>query len=275
MADNTTLDPGSGGDTIATDDIGGVKFPRTKLVHGNDGVNDGDISTSNPLPVELTDNNQTAVADISAIKTAVEILDNAISGTEMQVDVVSSALPTGAASETTLDAIKTAVETLDNIVSGSEAQVDIVASLPAGTNAIGKLAANDGVDIGNVDVSSLPAELSGPGTPVIDSYTSTSISASANTANQSLVTAPGANKQIWVYGFVGSADTGAGSISLQDEDDAALSGIMPVAENGGFAVTPSGNFAMPWLKTTTNKALEIDTVTCGFKGVLSYAIVSV
>lgn len=36
-----------------------------------------------------------------------------------------------------LSAIQTAVETLDNIVSGSEAQVDVVASLPAGTNAIG------------------------------------------------------------------------------------------------------------------------------------------
>lgn len=38
-----------------------------------------------------------------------------------------------------LDSIKTAVETLDNVVSGSEAQVDIVAALPAGTNTIGKV----------------------------------------------------------------------------------------------------------------------------------------
>ena len=36
-------------------------------------------------------------------------------------------------------------------------QVDVVASLPAGTNAIGKLAANSGVDIGDVDVLSLPS----------------------------------------------------------------------------------------------------------------------
>lgn len=35
--------------------------------------------------------------------------------------------------------------------------VDIASSLPAGTNAIGKLAANSGVDIGDVDVTSLPA----------------------------------------------------------------------------------------------------------------------
>jgi len=35
--------------------------------------------------------------------------------------------------------------------------VDIASALPAGTNAIGKLAANTGVDIGDVDVTSLPA----------------------------------------------------------------------------------------------------------------------
>ena len=40
-------------------------------------------------------------------------------------------------------------------VSGTEMQVDVVASLPAGTNAIGKLAANSGVDIGDVDVTSI------------------------------------------------------------------------------------------------------------------------
>ena len=33
---------------------------------------------------------------------------------------------------------------------------DIIASLPAGTNAIGKLSANSGIDIGDVDVTSLP-----------------------------------------------------------------------------------------------------------------------
>jgi hypothetical protein len=47
-------------------------------------------------------------------------------------------------------------DVLDAVVSGSEVQVDVVASLPAGTNAIGKLAANSGVDIGDVDVLSLP-----------------------------------------------------------------------------------------------------------------------
>jgi hypothetical protein len=53
MADNTVLNAGAGGDTIASDDIGGVKFQRIKLVHGTDGVNAGDISNINPLPINF------------------------------------------------------------------------------------------------------------------------------------------------------------------------------------------------------------------------------
>jgi hypothetical protein len=53
MSDNTTLNPGVGGDTYASDDIGGIKHQRVKLIHGVDGINDGDVSRSNPLPVSL------------------------------------------------------------------------------------------------------------------------------------------------------------------------------------------------------------------------------
>ena len=35
---------------VAVDDIGGNKFQRIKLIHGADGVNDGDVSAANPLP---------------------------------------------------------------------------------------------------------------------------------------------------------------------------------------------------------------------------------
>lgn len=41
---------------------------------------------------------------------------------------------------------------------GGSLTVDVGTALPAGTNAIGKLAANSGVDIGDVDVTSVPAD---------------------------------------------------------------------------------------------------------------------
>lgn len=243
--------------TLGNGDLGAIALAVDGAVHINDG--------GNTITVDGT-----VTANLGAVDNAVlDAIAASVAGT------LTVGLPSDAATETTLAAIAgyldtevaalvTAVQILDNIVSGSEAQVDIVAALPAGTN-----------NIGDVDVLTLPDSISGPGSPVVDSYTSVAISAAANTADQSLVAAPGVNKQIWVYGFVGTADTGDGSISLQDSDNVAGSGVMPVVQNGGFAVNPSGNFSMPWLKVATNKALEIDTVTCGFKGVLSYAIVDV
>ena len=50
----------------------------------------------------------------------------------------------------------TTLTNLNNCIDSNELQVDIVGALPAGTNAIGKLAANSGVDIGDVDVLTLP-----------------------------------------------------------------------------------------------------------------------
>ena len=52
MADNTLLNAGTGGDLIATDDIGGgVKVQRVKIITGADGVNEGDVSSAHGLPV--------------------------------------------------------------------------------------------------------------------------------------------------------------------------------------------------------------------------------
>src|SRR5438105_2136018 len=47
MADNTTQ---TGSDTIATDDIGGIKYQRVKVTYGADGSST-DASTASPLPV--------------------------------------------------------------------------------------------------------------------------------------------------------------------------------------------------------------------------------
>ncbi len=68
MADDTTLNVGAGGDVIATDDIGGVKHQRVKVTVGADGVNDGDVSTANPMPTDAREvaGNATAVGSGAA-----------------------------------------------------------------------------------------------------------------------------------------------------------------------------------------------------------------
>jgi hypothetical protein len=52
MADNVAITPGAGAN-IAADEILGVKYPRSKMVIGADGVNDGDVSDANPVPMKI------------------------------------------------------------------------------------------------------------------------------------------------------------------------------------------------------------------------------
>jgi hypothetical protein len=61
VADNVTANPGAGGDTFASDDIGGVQFPRTKFTLGADGVNEGDVASGNPMPAKVADGNDVAL----------------------------------------------------------------------------------------------------------------------------------------------------------------------------------------------------------------------
>lgn len=109
--------------------------------------------------------------------------------------------------------------------------------------------------------------------PNLDLYDSVPINLNAG-ADQQLIAAPGAGKQIWVYGYHFMVNV-AGTVSFQDADDTAKSGIMPFDDKGGAICPPSGNPAMPIWKLATNKALEVDVVTSELDGWLVYGIVSV
>ena len=64
MADNTTLNSGTGGDVIASDDIAGVKHQRVKVEFGADG-SATDVSSANPLPVVLTTSTGVDIGDVT------------------------------------------------------------------------------------------------------------------------------------------------------------------------------------------------------------------
>jgi hypothetical protein len=95
MADNTILNTMSGGDTIASDDIGGVKFQRIKIIAGADGVNDGDISKTNPLPVLAIDTDRTVIAFWANGAAA------GTTGTETAITLTKSAAPGSATTTAT------------------------------------------------------------------------------------------------------------------------------------------------------------------------------
>lgn len=92
----------------------------------------------------------TIIGHVDGIETVLGTIDTDTGA--MVTDLAAiEVLLTGIDADT--DAIKTAAQLIDNAISGSEMQVDVVGALPAGTNAIGKLAANSGVDIGDVTLN--------------------------------------------------------------------------------------------------------------------------
>lgn len=170
MSDNVVLNAGSGGDTIAADDVGGAKYQRIKLSLGADGtVGDAPvgggvesgvlrvtIASDSTGVLSVDDNGGSLTVDGTvAVSGTVAVTDN--SGSLTVDNGGTFAVQATLAAETT-KVIGTvniaAAQTLATVTTVS-AVTAISNALPAGTNAIGKLAANSGVDIGDVDVTTV------------------------------------------------------------------------------------------------------------------------
>lgn len=100
MADNTTLNAGSGGDVIATDDIGGVKHQRVKVEFGADGAA-ADVSAASPMPVQVINTARTdlrfyavaAAAGATTVETAITLTKS--SGTSATTTGASHVVTSG------------------------------------------------------------------------------------------------------------------------------------------------------------------------------------
>ena len=133
MADNTTLNVGTGGDVIASDDIAGVKYQRVKIVLGADGVNDGDVSSSNTLPVSgtVTVTQATAAnlnANVTVQNASIPVTDN---GGSLTVDGTVAATQSGT---WTLGA-NSGVDIGDVTINNTQAQ-QVYVQMTDGTNSI-------------------------------------------------------------------------------------------------------------------------------------------
>ncbi len=73
MVDNTTLNPGTGGDVVAMDDISGIKHQRVKVEFGADGTA-SDVSPTNPLPTQEQHSTTAATSSVASSATTVQIL---------------------------------------------------------------------------------------------------------------------------------------------------------------------------------------------------------
>lgn len=89
-------------------------------------------------------------------------------------------------------------------------------------------------------------------------------------ATGEIVAAPGAGRQIWVYGYELHAGVAAGTVVLKS-GTTAKTGTMPMAVNGGVA----RDAEHPILKCADNEALNLTTVDCTIEGIVSYRVVEV
>lgn len=98
MADNVTITE-SGSTSVAADEISSVKYQRIKVVLGADGVNDGDVSSGNPMPIVAASlplpsgaatsaNQSTQITALNAIQAAVEIMDDWDESDRAKVNII-------------------------------------------------------------------------------------------------------------------------------------------------------------------------------------------
>jgi len=143
--------------------------------------------SSAPLPTGAA-----TAARQDTLLAAVDGIEAALAGS------LTVGLPSGASTAAKQDTGNTSLATLAGAVAGAEMQVDVLTlpALPAGTNAIGKLAANSGVDIGDVDVTSLPD------VEIAEKTITTQATTEADSGDNTLVAGPGSGQRIVVSSIV-------------------------------------------------------------------------
>ena len=231
MADNTVLNTGSGGDTIASDEVTinavAVKAQRVKLIVGADGVYDGDVSSSVPLPVDISDSatRDLGKVDIAAFDAALPAGTNSIgklganSGVDIgDVDVISCALPTGAATAAKQPAL--------GIAGTPSADVISIQGITAMTPVTVDLGANNDVTVTS-------------GT--ITETNSTEILADTASIDTNMATVAGDTTSLDTK-IVTGAGTEAGAVRVTIATDST--GVLSVDDNGGaLTVDNGGTFA--------------------------------
>jgi hypothetical protein len=162
LADNTQLSAAVGsGDVLASDDIGGVKYPRGKIVIGADGTNDGDVSASNPLPVKGTGTAGTANAGVLTVQgiasmTPVQVADN---GGSLTVDGTVAATQSGTWNVGTVTAVSQNGDVRQSTASNLNAEVQGDAAHDASVS-------GNPVLVGGYASASAPADVSADGDAV-------------------------------------------------------------------------------------------------------------
>lgn len=244
MADNDSIELVDGvNTTVASDDIGGIKYPRVKIVWGPDGsATDASQSAGAQLPVELWVNG----SRLSKAEDAVHLSgDDGIMALGVRRDTATATAGTDG-------------DYHPMIFDSSGRLHSAVGTMPAAARTTDTISAALSTD---AIMQNLTART--PAYAVIDV---------ASSGDNTIVSAQGASNKIRVYAAFLVA---AGTVNVRFESGAsgtALTGQMTLAANTGFVLpfNPLG-----WFETAANTLLNLElSGATSVDGCLTYSIVT-
>jgi hypothetical protein len=144
--------------------------------------------------------------------------------------------------------------------------VQVDAALPAGTNAIGKLAANSGVDIGDVDILSIAAgsntigntKDAGPSWTGSWGVSSAVVTSADATTPVAVTDAPTSSEKIVITDIIWSSEV-EGWLEFEEETSGTILFKVYSPANGSGQITPR----TPVKLATANKKLMVDAEAAG------------
>lgn len=257
-------------------------------IAGTDVAANAGVLTAQTLRVTIATNDEcnnylgTIDADTGAIKTAVELLDNAIDGNYLDCNLnfagTDAQIGEGVISASTLrvtiatdddgvahlatiagdtTAIQTAVEIMDDW--------DAVHDSAASSDGVQLMAAYDSTKptaVGDADAVRVLADTHGRLLPGVEPERAKAVydSADASGEGETVIAAPGVGIKLYVTSYIISVDAEMW-VKLQDEDSNALTGKMWFKAGGGVAISLPPN--TPLVLDVANKALEVITEGAG------------
>jgi len=219
-----------------------------------------------------------AVQEDGAALTALQSLAGAISGSELQVDLVSAAVTNAGTFATQVDGdALTALQSLAGAISGTELQVDLVSaavtnagtfatqvdSLTPGTAAanLGK-AADSAAGSTDTGVSMLAVRTDTPATitPIAGDYAPLRLNANGSLwVRQEAAASTGSELNLFSAAAVVAADTASATIDITNVNHVTiLASGSDTAATAGFDVWLSGNAGVTWYIAQTISTTAID-----------------
>lgn len=233
MADNVVTNAGVGGETFATDEIGGVHHPRSKVGFGEDGVY-ADVSSGNPMPVAGT--MELGATTLAALETV------SIAGT-VPVSAASLPLPSGAATETTIAALQTLLTTVAATIQNHNA---VFTDGAAGQLILGKRRDSDSTTVADGDYNTFNMDEEGrlkvASKPA--SYAATTGNVTSAASAIPINTERFSNLMIHCTGtFAGANCTFEGSLNSTNGTDGNWFAVQAIRSNANTIETTTGVLA--------------------------------